>query len=297
MAPVAVTKTGQETQWGFGMIGVVVASVFYGITCVQTYTYYVNYRRDSWTLKLLVGVLWALGSAHTAVITYTAYFYVIIHFGAPQTVIVWSQPAHVYIISTIAWIVQIFLIVRIWRMSRGIFRYASVTLLSLVSALAFVMGFAYASRLLQIKLIAHSQQISALMDTALGSTMAEDILLTIWLSYLLTRSRTGSQQTDTLINTLIKYTVRNGLVTSTCAFFDVILRAIFPTTLAFIPFYFVLAQLYIVTSLATLNARNSLRNQGYSTDSASIKFEGFKPGIDSGCSNLDLSETLGHNRE
>jgi len=175
-------------------------------------------------------------------------------------------------------------------MSRGIFRYASVTLLSLVSTLAFVSGFAYASKMLLLKEVVRFHEVLALMNTALGSTMAEDVLLTICLSFLLIRSRTGSNRTNTLINTLVQYTVRNGLITSTCAFLDVFLRAVSPNTLAYLPFFLLLSELYIATLLATLNARNSLRIQNNYTEPCSIKFEAAKPGIDTGQTNLEFFE-------
>ncbi|KIM79505.1 hypothetical protein PILCRDRAFT_823420 [Piloderma croceum F 1598] len=262
-----------NAQWGAGLVGLVVATILYGITCVQTFTYYNRCGRDPLWLKLLVAILWVLDTAHSGTITHTVYFSVIIHFSQPQANIVWSQPVDVYLTSTVAWIVQSFLIFRIWSMSQGIIRYASVVTLFLVTSLGFTMGIAYASKVLQIKAIARIPETASLMNVALGCTVAGDILLTICMSFLLARSRTGLERTDTVIGTLIKYTVRNGLLTSTCAFLDVVMHIALPTTQAFLAFYCLLAKLYTNTFLATLNARDVLRNKAECTDRSSIKFD------------------------
>ncbi|KIM79500.1 hypothetical protein PILCRDRAFT_823410 [Piloderma croceum F 1598] len=294
MAPAFAFAQDQNTTWGVVLIGIVLASILFGITWVQTYIYYTSYGGDSRSLKLLVGILWVLDCAHTAVITHTVYFGVITHVGEPETSVVWSKAGEIYLTvcdissntdrpfnslavrqSSIAWIVQIFLIVRIWHMSRGIVRYATVTILFLISALSFATGFAYASRILEIKVVARVAEAMNLMNVALGSTVAGDILLTICMSFLLSRSRTGIERTDTLVNTLIKYTVRNGLITSACALLVVIMNAALPRTQAFLAFYSLLSKLYANTLLSTLNARNVLRSKSENTNSSSIRSEIF----------------------
>jgi len=278
MAPAFAFTENQNTAWGVVLIGLVLASILFGITCIQTYIYYTNYGRDSLSLKLLVGLLWVLDGTHTVVITYTLYFGVITHVGEPQTSIEWSQAGEIYLTSSVAWIVQIFLIVRIWHMSRGIVRYATVTILSLISTFSFVTAFVYASRMLKIEVVAQIAEDISLMNVALSSTAAGDLLLTICISFLLSRSRTGTERTDTLLNALIKYTVRNGLITSACALLVVIVNAALPTTQIYFTFYCLLPKLYANTFLSTLNARNVLRSKSESINSSPIRPEMFLAG-------------------
>jgi len=147
-------------------------------------------------------------------------------------------------------------------MSFGIIRWIVVIPLFLLALLGLGSSFGYGIRLVQIKILPRVPEIVDLIDTALGSTMATDILLSMALSVLLHRGRSGIPRTDRMINTLILYTVNNGLLTSVCALLDVVVHATLPTTFAFLSFYFLLSKLYTNTFLATLNARRSLAGKG-----------------------------------
>ncbi|EEB94471.1 hypothetical protein MPER_06707, partial [Moniliophthora perniciosa FA553] len=46
-----------DATLGADFIGLIMASVFYGITVLQTIIYYGTYNKDTHTLKVLVGVV------------------------------------------------------------------------------------------------------------------------------------------------------------------------------------------------------------------------------------------------
>ncbi|KAI0957935.1 hypothetical protein AcW1_006162 [Taiwanofungus camphoratus] len=87
-----VTKLYLGETLGAILLGNIVAAIFYGITNMQTYIYYVRNRGDPLALKSLVFILWLLDSVHLAFITHTVYTYTITDFGDPLAITkpIWS---------------------------------------------------------------------------------------------------------------------------------------------------------------------------------------------------------------
>ncbi|OBZ76581.1 hypothetical protein A0H81_03511 [Grifola frondosa] len=53
------------------------AAIFYGITTVQTFTYYKHSGKDPWVSTILIFILWILDGLHLALITHTLYEYTV----------------------------------------------------------------------------------------------------------------------------------------------------------------------------------------------------------------------------
>ncbi|KAG6378882.1 hypothetical protein JVT61DRAFT_13163 [Boletus reticuloceps] len=86
-----------------------------------------------------------------------------------------------------------------------------------------------------------------------AAAAAGDILITIFLCYLLQKSRTGFQKSDWTINKLVSdYTNGIALVRDEHI-------SIWPHALIYIAFYYNIGRLYCNSLLATLNARKGLR--------------------------------------
>ncbi|KAF5327506.1 hypothetical protein D9619_004986 [Psilocybe cf. subviscida] len=104
-------------------------------------------------------------------------------------------------------------------------------------------------------------QESWLLYTALGGSVVADVMITVSLCILLGNIRTGFKLTDSLVNTLMLYTINTGLLTSVSATACFVTFAIWPHAFVFIGFYFVLSKLYINSLLAMLNTRERLRKK------------------------------------
>ncbi|KAH9848025.1 hypothetical protein C2E23DRAFT_889474 [Lenzites betulinus] len=105
-----------------------------------------------------------------------------------------------------------------------------------------------------------------------GSTMAvsADVLLTIMLIILLHRSRTGIKRTDTMIDTLIIYSVNTGLLTGIFNMLSLIFAFTRPADLIYIGFAIPATKMYATTLLAALNSRQHVAStnvNGVSHDS------------------------------
>ncbi|GAW00663.1 hypothetical protein LENED_002205 [Lentinula edodes] len=92
-----------------------------------------------------------------------------------------------------------------------------------------------------------------------GLNFGGDITITFVMVYFLRTSRSGIKRTDALMNRLMYFCLKTGLLTTFCAILSLISISIWPNTFIYITFYCALARLYANSFLATLNARDQLR--------------------------------------
>lgn len=242
-------------------VGVLIGAALWGISCMQTYEYFSEFSRDSWSTKTMVGTLFCLDTLHQVFMTHVIYTYLITeHFNAAYlNEVVWTLLAQVFVSAIIGFIVQSFFVYRIWILSRhNIFISIGVMLLVLaelaLSLTYFVKGLKVTTFTLLPTLFQLSQSVNALAATG-------DIAIAMTLIFLLYRSKTGFSKSDSIVNQLILYSLNTGFLTSICALLSLISITVYPTTFIFITFYTPLGRLYTNSLLATLNARKKLRNR------------------------------------
>ncbi|KAI0921867.1 hypothetical protein AcV7_007997 [Taiwanofungus camphoratus] len=107
----------------------------------------------------------------------------------------------------------------------------------------------------------HSFSDFANSSVGLGAAAFADVLIATSLCVLLRRCRTGFSRTDSVVRTLIVYSVNTGALTSLCAIASLVTYAVMPDSYVFLAIYFVLPELLLNSLLATLNARSSLRER------------------------------------
>ncbi|KAK1228220.1 hypothetical protein PQX77_008730 [Marasmius sp. AFHP31] len=306
-----------ELTVGAALIGVIIASAFYGISVIQTYIYFIvkpsetpRERHDDWCLKSLagpvssqsktpltgllqVGSVFVFDTIHQVFICHTStdrspppsfsltptyprpiivYTYLVLDAGDPLALntVVWSLLAEVLFNGLIGFLVQSFLTLRVWRLSKHSFW---------LTAPAFLLVLAeFAPRLTPIPLLElEAFGIKALVSVRTFADLATmkwlsilvnalaaagDVYITGSLSFLLHRSRTGFQRSDAIITRLIHFTVNTGLLTTCCAVGSLISILAAPTTFIYIAFFFTIGRLYANSLMCTLNARSYIRNSG-----------------------------------
>lgn len=113
----------------------------------------------------------------------------------------------------------------------------------------------------QISSYEELHKISNLLYLNFATGAASDLSVTLASSWLLVKSRTGFRRTDTIINTLMLYTVNTGLIVSIDAALSLITYVAMPDNFVFLGFYLLLSKLYLNSYLAMLNARDDLREK------------------------------------
>ncbi|TDL15198.1 hypothetical protein BD410DRAFT_796599 [Rickenella mellea] len=236
-------------------LAVVLAMSLWGAGSVQVYYYFNRYRTDDWRNKTLVLVIWALDTMHQGLITHAAYTYLVTWYGQPEktSFIVPSLPWEVVVSAVICFLVQCFLVRRIWHLSRKNIWLVGGIMLIVVAEL--IVSMIYVRETIPLKTYAALSKIANLSRTINARAAVGDVAISAVLIAQLNSMRTGFRSSETIINRLILFILKTGLLTSLCAIMSLITITVLPSTYVYISFYVTVSRLYTNSLLATLNAR------------------------------------------
>ncbi|PAV15935.1 hypothetical protein PNOK_0879300 [Pyrrhoderma noxium] len=266
-------STAYDNTLGALFIAVTFAMALWGIATLQMYWYYDNYIKDPLWIKLFVFLVWALDTAHQALITHAAYVYLVTNFDNPAilTTVIVTLEVMVLVSALVSLLVQGFLLFRVYRLSnKNMYLVGVLALMSWAQFIAFVYFFYRGVNLGSWLLI---PTINWLTKTANSLSTITDVSISATLIFLLHRSRTGYKRSDSMINRLIVFTVNTGAVTSICALCVIICVSLSPDSLIYVAFYVCTSRLYTNTLLATLNARRVSSTGSEIPSSLSIHFD------------------------
>ncbi|KAL1659298.1 hypothetical protein GGF50DRAFT_120033 [Schizophyllum commune] len=262
---------------GVFLIGIALASVYYGITFLQACFYFRSFPEDRRRMKALVAMVWFTVTLSHIFICHAAYYYLIKHQGNTYALMhtVWSLALPAGVNSMTGMMVQIFLARRVFILSGR-----NWVLTVLIWALALAqgcMGWSIAiSSLLhpdgtEIKKYAVSDGeprrdsglilLKELVPPTFALTAATDVVVTASLVFYLQIRKTGVQGTNGLVNRLICMTVKSGLISSSLALSACIIQIRCPESFVPIALCFILGKAYANTFLTSLNNRDTIRSQ------------------------------------
>jgi len=205
-----------------------------------------------------------LDTLHLTLISHSMYYYLISNFDNPPALAsaVWSFNAEVSVNGLIGLIVECFFARRLLRLSGGSrVGYFLAGLVCFLSLIHFGLGVFFTERLFALGLFSKFPELTWITKVGLGSAAACDLIIAVGLCWYLYQSRTGYRKTDSLIVTLMLYTLNCGLLTGIGAAMVVITFSVFPTTLFFMAFFWILGKLYCNSCVAMLNSRQALRGK------------------------------------
>ncbi|KAI5116474.1 hypothetical protein M0805_008883 [Coniferiporia weirii] len=240
----------------------------WGAGTVQMYYYYTKYTKDATWLKLHVFGVWAVDTAHQALIIQANYIYLVKEY-ANVAYLAHLENSLLNSIILTAFIcaqVQVIFLMRIWRLSKRNY-YMTGTVAVLVTG-QFLSTCVYYGKAYHFTEFVELETIFTITRTINVLTALADTSVAAALVYLLQTSRTGFKSSDTMISRLIAFTVNTGLITSMCAIMSLITGVVFPATFIYILFYLSISRLYVNSLFATLNSRDSIRT-GVHNDSES----------------------------
>lgn len=233
----------------------------WGVTCVQSYTFLTSNFKDQSKFKLLVVFLWVLDTFDSCLNGHLLYFYMVSNYLNPLALLtpVWSVIIHVAITSISNFIIRSLFAFRVYRLSRG--NIPATAWIMAISMTDLVTGIVISAKAFSVSTYADLDRISSLMYLSFAAGTGSDVSVAICLCYLLHKSRTGFRKTDTIINVLMQYTVNTGLIVAIDAAAGMLTYIFMPHNLIFLGFYLLLSKLYLNSYLASLNAREFLREK------------------------------------
>ncbi|KJA24078.1 hypothetical protein HYPSUDRAFT_39222 [Hypholoma sublateritium FD-334 SS-4] len=264
-----------DATYGAAFIGLIGSAVLYGVTLLQTFLYFKQYPNDTRMTKSIVVVLWVLDTAHLSLCTIAIYTYLVRNFDNPGALgrSTWSMNLQTDCNGLIGLIVECFFARRVWMMSRNIFLTGLIVVLACIH---FGLGVLFTVEGFILVETSKFPRLIWVTSTGLGSAAAADIIIAISLCYYLTKSRTGFARTDSLITTLIVYSLTTGLITSIIAFVCVVTFATMPTNYIWLGFFWLIGKCYVNSLLAALNSRDSLREQAAPQDGTFLQLTPFR---------------------
>ncbi|KAJ4490594.1 hypothetical protein J3R30DRAFT_108755 [Lentinula aciculospora] len=277
-----------HSTMGALLIGVLVSGSLWGVSAVQVYLYFSTfYTQDTFRLKLLVVFIFALDTAHQVMLSHLIYIYLVSNFGNVEFlgVVTWSMIVMVLLSALIAVTIQLFMCWRIWILSNKNVYW--ITPIIIIVVASFVITIVYFEKSWSLRTWTKLANLSNISRAVNGLNFGGDIAITFAMVYLLRISRSGIKRTDALMNRLMYFCLRTGLLTTLSAILSLISISVWPGTFIYITFYCALARLYANSLLATLNARDQLRKSNRPAGSSlfsNLTFSGMDTSSDT---NLD----------
>ncbi|KAI0324066.1 hypothetical protein GY45DRAFT_1289503 [Cubamyces sp. BRFM 1775] len=259
MVPIPVSLN--ETL-GAAFVGDILAACLYGLTTLQTLTYFGRSQKDSVVLKSLVALLWALDTFHLILISHTVYSYTITNFGNVPALLspTWSVISQVFVTGVSDGIVRAIYCYRIWMFSGR--KWIISTAIAIGTLVTCGSSLAYAITGLHQNTFIELERYSWLLYFSLSWAFVSDLLIAATMCTLLAKRRHGAlRKADRTIRVLILYSINTGVLTTLCTLMALIAYAVSPHTFIYIGFYFLLPKLLLNSVLGTLNARKTLREQ------------------------------------
>ncbi|KAF4607509.1 hypothetical protein EYR38_001581 [Pleurotus pulmonarius] len=245
-----------DSTLGSLLVGGLAAVALWGVTNVQTFNYFARGSNDRPSFKLLILALWVLDTFDSVLDGHILYFYLVSNYASPMAVMtpVWSVIIHVAITSVCDFIIRSMFARRAFRLSGNWPLTIFIVAVSLTDLMITVKAF-------KISSFIQLDTLSTLFYINFAAGTISDGSVAIALCYYLYQSRTGFTKTDSLIRVLMLYIVNTGLIVFLDATLGMITYIAMPDNFVFLGFYLLLSKLYLNSYLASLNAREGLRDK------------------------------------
>ncbi|CAK5281284.1 unnamed protein product [Mycena citricolor] len=241
-------------------VGVFLSIVLWGITVAQTATYY-HLNRDGWSLQTLVGTLFVMDSVNSIMLILMAHVYLLENFGNPAILatLPWSGICEVGLNVLVCFLVELFFARRLYLFNQG--RIVVPGLIVVFAVAGLVSGILLVVSVSKTPTVAGLAQPTMKIETALCNAFeaVSDLIVAVGLSWEFHRGRSHIKSTNSMLDRLLGHTVARGGLMTVAQFLNLALYVAQPTKLNWMPVHFSLSKVSLISMLAILNGRESLR--------------------------------------
>ncbi|KAH8994327.1 hypothetical protein EDB86DRAFT_1264481 [Lactarius hatsudake] len=258
-----------RNSFGAAFVGLLVSTILFGLTIGQTWVYFWSYwNRDSKPLKLFVAFVTFADAIHTIICAYAIYWYLVLNFGNVEILrdSMWAMDLQVILSVVVGGSVQFYYARRVYIVSGSII---SPILIAVVVVVGSGAGLYLTAKEFAFKRFSSAHSSVWPTYVAVGSIALGDGLVAGSMCWSLYRRRTGFAKTDSIILTLMAYSINSGLLTGLLGLATTICFIAIPTSLVWVLFSWAMTKCYVNSFLAMLNGRDYVRDRsdpGYSDD-------------------------------
>ncbi|KIJ60914.1 hypothetical protein HYDPIDRAFT_42983 [Hydnomerulius pinastri MD-312] len=239
------------------LFGALFSLMLYGVSCMQTFFYFQNYRNDFLVLKLMVTVLWVLESVQAGLIIGSLNYYLVDNYSNAEKLeyICWESSILFLTGFMFGLVTNWYYSWRLWRLPcKRILPIALATF----SILRFCVGVALTVTSFGGRWLWASSDYELLVKISIIIILAGDAWSAGTFAVYLYKARTGIRQsvTDRVVVHLFLFTVGTGGLTSFVEIITLITFFVAPGNLTYVGFMLIQTKLYTNAMLTSLNMRH-----------------------------------------
>ncbi|KAJ7831688.1 hypothetical protein B0H14DRAFT_3463863 [Mycena olivaceomarginata] len=241
------------------LIGTWANSFLYAAELYQARYYFRHFKHDDWKLKTLVWFAFLFDTICTVSDYAWVYLYTITHAGDPVylTGQPWTVPLHLFTSAMVAILVQSFLVVRYWWITRKIL----ITLLNSLLIIATLGGsFAVGVMTALFPAFKDREKVAIPVLIWLATEAVVDIDIAATLLWQLRKARPNLVETRSVLDRLVTLTIQTGTATATLSVGGLVAFFLKEESNVPVCMVYTLGRVYMLSMLANLNIRRSGRS-------------------------------------
>ncbi|KAJ6449746.1 hypothetical protein C8R45DRAFT_1224282 [Mycena sanguinolenta] len=245
------------------LIGTWASSLLYMAELLQAVYYFRNFKNDSRMLKSYVALVFTIDTI-SAIGNYACvYLYTITHAGdfVYLTKQNWGVPLYIISTSSVAILVQSFLVIRYWRFTNNTIIVCFVSILILA---AFGGGIYSVLVVVLFPALKDRNKVRISGIVFLVTQVSADLIIAGALVRELMRNRSsfkGQRRTNNMLNRLISRTIHTGTMTAGIAVLALVIFLIDDETNIAVGIMYTSGRVYVLNMLLNLNIRDSGRSK------------------------------------
>jgi len=207
-----------------------------------------------------------MDGALSIISAYAIYWYLVLHFGDLGANNKWYLTVQANIGAIICTAVQFFYARRIYVVSHNIFLPTVIVILCIAGN---AIGYYIDAKQFAAPVNGRYPSLIVFGYVGMGETVLVDVIIASAMCWALYRKKTGFARTDSIIMTLMTYTINTGLLTGFVGVAMLTSFIIAPASLFPVAIFWILCKCYINSMLVMLNSREHVRDRSTTDNSES----------------------------
>ncbi|KAF9477343.1 hypothetical protein BDN70DRAFT_114943 [Pholiota conissans] len=268
VVPLDLVEVDLNDTIGAMQIGSLFGVFLFGIVSLQTFNYYSTYTDDEWANKVMVAIVWLLEIGHTLGINYEVYRATITLYGQPWLLVRFPGIGAVTVFGgAITLITQTFFALRLLKLLPRPWHNIGLVCI-VISFIRFVVSvYLTVEGIVLPNIDIYREKCKWIVSAMFISSAFVDIAIAVSMLYYLARQRKQVKRISRLLDRLVTYTIRSGLLTSIAAIVVILCFQLMQDNFIWLGVYTFVAKLYSNSLLSALNARKELRADIFKGDS------------------------------